>query len=216
MDNSKIVMVGLLAGLLSACGQPPSAPAQSSDASVADSASAAAPTPPPPPALTFPPEEAKFVASQAEHLAAYQNAANDIGKTAAEDIWTKDECKILAAPNFRSWIGTLTRILPQDSGGVGLSIDIGKTPDDDVAVLTVQNATDSLVAQGTPLYAKIATIKEGTKVRFSGEFAREDDGCFPLMTTTVNLAEYNLVHRNYAELVSPLLRATITDLDPIK
>jgi hypothetical protein len=208
-----VAMCAVLAG----CGPADNQADQGRSQEAAATSPAPAPAGPPPQAAV-PPAEAKLLSAWTQHVDAFHNAANDIGQTAVADSWQKDICKILPSENFNNWSGVLQVIAKDDQSaqsGVNVSITIGQDPSTFSNSIEIDNGRRALIQPGTALYGKLSSIKEGAPVRFSGSFSKDESGCFPMLTTGVDLQKYNAIPINEAELKWPLLIVRFTDIEPI-
>lgn len=97
-------------------------------------------------------------------------------------------CRIVDGEDLQSWAGKVTR-LKTNSDGLGVvAIAIG----DGVHFATWNNmlsdgGDNTLIDPSTPIFEKLATLKEGDRIRFSGLLFRDSTtDCFREMSLTMS------------------------------
>lgn len=140
----------------------------------------------------------------------YSDAANDIQY---KEVWERREnvvCEKLPDGVMTDWLGVVekvgrNRLDTGESANINIRISetksyfifstsavnvqtlVGPLADAGAAVRLGTNPNTTIV-KGTPLYAQIASLKEGDKVRFSGQLIKDNvpDACFYEMSISMN------------------------------
>ena len=123
-------------------------------------------------APSLPSDEETFVSTIKSSQVPYKDAPNELKKSA---LRSGRASSIRTALNgkrkFTNWIGKLESMSTTSDGHAVVSVSIA----DDLHLKTWNNAVSdvgdkTLIHQDNPMYSVISELKEGTTVRFSGEF----------------------------------------------
>jgi hypothetical protein len=125
------------------------------------------------------PEEQRFLSIVQKGQSAGESD-NQILVVQARKTRARALCQLLPSSlRVKGWTGTIENISTVLGGDSGvLSIDVGH----DIAVQTWDNwlsdlGDDTLIDTDSPLYTELATLREGDKVVFSGQFIGDGDTC---------------------------------------
>jgi len=130
------------------------------------------------PSLAFPKVEQDFIAIIQESKKEYQDAPNELKKSA---IRTKRGKLIAnALGNNRKFDDWIVRVVKMETSGKGKAILETSIEGTDVKLMTVNNDISNLIyktliEQTDPLYNKISELKEGDKIKISGTFLESDN-----------------------------------------
>lgn len=119
---------------------------------------------PAPPKLGMPADEAAFIAAKDQAEASYDQAPNDIAKSQIAALWEKDVCRAIASPHISNWSGTVSGIV--------------SAPDGIIVALADGVRVEADVPAG-PLLVRVASLREGQAVVFTGSFKAGEDGHRP-------------------------------------
>ena len=132
--------------------------------------------------------QAAFVAAIDDARQAEKSATNDLAKGGVRRDRRDALCRIVDGEDLQSWAGKVTR-LKTNSDGLGVvAIAIG----DGVHFATWNNmlsdgGDNTLIDPSTPIFEKLATLKEGDRIRFSGLLFRDSTtDCFREMSLTMS------------------------------
>ncbi len=124
----------------------------------------------------WPPDEAAFIRAAQDGRMAFQTAHTDLAKGNARGERNQEICRIIQPSQgiVGNWVGQITTFAPANNGAFVLGITIAEH----VSVGTWPNPLSdlqdhTLIAQGTPVYAMLQSVKLGDVVLFSGQFAPE-------------------------------------------
>jgi hypothetical protein len=143
----------------------------------------------------------------------YSDASNDIQH---KEIWERREnevCEKLPDGVMTDWIGVVERVgqntmdkkLPQESANIKIRISETKSflifitsavyvetllglLDENAVAVRLGTTPNTTIVKGTPLYAQLASLKEGDKVRFSAQLIKDNvpGACFYDMSSYVD------------------------------
>jgi hypothetical protein len=138
--------------------------------------------------VSRPENQTKFL----EAVAAAQNrgrsAENDMQKGGIFAARNTELCRILEpSTSVENWTGKISKIDSNSDGKGVFGIEMIK----DVEVKTWNNAlsdigSDTLLEPGTDLFNKLASMKVGAEVVFSGSFFPQDDTCIKESSLTLD------------------------------
>jgi hypothetical protein len=121
----------------------------------------------------WPPDEVAFIKAAQDGRDAFQVAHTDLAKGDARGARTVAICGILQATqgNVANWVGQITLLAAANNGAGVLGITIAEQ----VSVGTWPNPLSdvqdrTLIAQGSPVFAMLQSVKLGDVVLFSGQF----------------------------------------------
>lgn len=103
-------------------------------------------------------------------------SGNEIQRTALRDARRAALQEAVPSLHVEGWEGTVDEVTTTFDGKATLSIKLPCTAEVKTWNNTFSDSMDgnsTLVAKGSPLYARLATLSRGTKVRFSGDFIRD-------------------------------------------
>lgn len=145
-----------------------------------------------------PDDQAAFVSAAVSARTAYRNAPNELAQGGTRAKRRADLCSVLKARAVSNWVGTIVDLSSNGDGKGVLAVRIG----DGVTVKTWNNAVSdigdkTLIEPNTDLFAKLATMTAGQKVKFSGQFIGSDVDCVRegSMTLAGSMTEPEFVFR---------------------
>ena len=143
----------------------------------------------------------------------YSDASNDIQH---KEIWERREnevCEKLPDGVMTDWIGVVERVgqnimdkkIPQETASIKIRISETKSLlifiksavyvqtflgilDENAVAVRLGTTPNTTIVNGTPLYAQLASLKEGDKVRFRGQLIKDNvpGACFYDMSSYVD------------------------------
>lgn len=130
----------------------------------------------PPPRLD---RQDTFVEAVRRFKAAYGSAPNDMLKGATRPARGRELCAVLPGGRVSGWTGEIVRLSSNNEGKGVVSIRLAEG----VLMKTWNNALSdlgdrTLIETSSPLFARVAVLAVGQKVRFSGDLVRDDLDCF--------------------------------------
>lgn len=125
-----------------------------------------------------PNDQLAFVAAANAAMSAYRSAPNDLAKGGVRAQRRGDMCRTIRGRAVIGWVGKITELTSNSDGKGVLSITLSPG----ITVKTWNNALsdvahDTLIEAGTGMFAKLASLKIGQKVKFSGQFFESDVDC---------------------------------------
>lgn len=100
--------------------------------------------------------------------------------------------------SFKDWVGTIKKIDSNSDGYAVLEIEIARN----IYVRTLNNALSdkfhkTLLKPDTPLFDKVANMKKGQQVKFSGKFFKDNETCIfdSSLSLDVKLTEPKYIFR---------------------
>jgi len=128
-----------------------------------------------------PPDEVEFVRTVESYYPLYSAADNDLKKSSLRVDRKQAVATLVPSHTATNWTGTLGTLGTNSDGKAYVTIVLdGATK---LGVKTWNNAlsdsgSDTLIANGSPLYNKIAAMSKGAHVVFSGQFISDPDKDF--------------------------------------
>jgi uncharacterized protein YdeI (BOF family) len=155
--------------------------------------------------IQYPQDEMVLIEASKTAMDKAKNADNDMQRGSALRERSKTICKGMTNFSIKDWVGTITKIDSNSDGYGVLEIEIAKN----VYVKTWNNAlSDSfhktLLTPDTPLFDKVANMKKGQKVKFSGKFFKERETC--IYESSLSL---------YGKLTEPEYIFRFSDVNPL-
>lgn len=125
----------------------------------------------------IPSDEQRFIDIVHKASSDYSNAENDMKKGGIRNDRSKAVCQAVSSPSVKNWVGTITELTTNGDGLGVLSVQL----DENVTVTTWNNALsdtfdNTLIHQDSPVFKVLSELKEGSKIKFSGSFIRDDQG----------------------------------------
>ncbi len=124
--------------------------------------------------LTIPEQQAAFIRTVESFHERYEEAENELQSSAQRAKRRAALAKLLPDRSVRGWTGTLESLQTDSRGNAFITIQPDRA--DAITIATWNNAladagTHSLIRSGSELYDKLAEMREGERVVFSGTFA---------------------------------------------
>jgi hypothetical protein len=153
----------------------------------------------------IPPEQAAFIRAVVAAREDYRQAPNELAKGGVRAQRGQKICQALASAEVSGWMGRVVKLGSNSDGKGVLAVEVA----DEVFVATWNNALsdlahDTLIAPGSRMFAGLAAMEEGQRVRFSGRFFSDETDCVAQQSLTLSgsMREPEFVFRFSA--VSPL------------
>ncbi|MCP9626660.1 hypothetical protein NML43_06130 [Rhodopseudomonas palustris] len=110
---------------------------------------------------------------------AYAAGANDMAKGSARPARAKGLCSLMKSPVAKDWIGELATLSSNSDGWGVLAVKINSN----IVLKTWNNAVSdaadkTLIDPNSPVFKKAAVLRTGQRVKFSGQFIRDQTDCF--------------------------------------
>lgn len=126
-----------------------------------------------------PEEQRRVVSAIEEARKSFRASQNDLAKGGTRHQRRAAMCGALRTRAVRGWVGTLHQLSSNSDGKGVVSIQIGR----DVYVKTWNNAFSdishrTLIDPSSPLFGRLASLKQGQQVKFSGQLFDSDVDCF--------------------------------------
>ncbi|OTQ62040.1 hypothetical protein [Gilliamella apis] len=130
------------------------------------------------PEIQYPQDQTTLIEASKTAMDKAIKADNDMQKGSALRERSKAICNGITNLSVKDWVGTIKKIDSNSDGYGVLEIEIARK----IYVKTWNNAlSDSfhktLLKPDTPLFDKIANMKKGQKVKFSGNFFKDNETC---------------------------------------
>lgn len=134
-----------------------------------------------------PDQQKAFITAVTEGQRAAQSAKNDMQKGGAKAKRDDSICAVLSDLKVTDWTGTLETIDSNSDGKGVVAVKIAK----DVKITTWNNALSdledkTLLEPGTELFNKVSGLSRGAKVKFSGQFFRDESDCIGEQSLTLD------------------------------
>jgi hypothetical protein len=128
--------------------------------------------------LTRPDQQKNFVAIVSNAIKAAKNVENDMQKGGILNTRGKEICELLKTLAVKDWTGWVESIDTNSDGKGVLGIKLARN----INVETWNNAmsditSKTLIEPGSELFNKAASMKKGSRVKFSGTFFKDDTHC---------------------------------------
>lgn len=131
----------------------------------------------------MPAQESAFIAAAADARQAWMSAPNDLARATMRTARAAALCKALPGLAAADWRGTVQQIIPDSfpdyAGHKTVRIVINLQPH--LALTTpaapLLNLPDTMVQEGTPIYAAAAALPLGAAVTFSAKFFADGTDC---------------------------------------
>ncbi|MFM9889890.1 MAG: hypothetical protein ACKVOE_04480 [Rickettsiales bacterium] len=142
------------------------------------------PMPPKPVTPQIPADQAAFYQIIQHARNEFSSAPNDMLKGRARASRKQAICKLLPSRKAINWLGTIEKLSSNNDGKGVLAIQL----DHDITVQTHNNDLSddisgrTMLAPNSALFNKVAAMKEGNAVIFSGTFISGADDCFSEMS----------------------------------
>ncbi|MCY1707329.1 hypothetical protein [Pannonibacter sp. SL95] len=128
-----------------------------------------------------PAEQVAMIAAIETAKAQFQQATNDLAKGGVRRERAKAICAAQTSRKIKNWSGTVDQLTTNGDGLGVISVKLSET----AAVKTWNNSlsdigSNTLIDPDTALFQKLSNLKEGTRIRFSGEFVKPEEktDCF--------------------------------------
>ena len=130
------------------------------------------------PEIQYPQEQTTLIQASKIAMDKAIKADNDMQKGSALRERSKAICNGITNLSVKDWVGTIKKIDSNSDGYGVLEIEIARK----IYVKTWNNAISdtfhkTLLQPDTPLFDKIANMKKGQKVKFSGNFFKDNETC---------------------------------------
>jgi len=133
--------------------------------------------------VPIPRQESAFIAAAADARQAWVSAPNDLARASMRAARAAALCKALPGLAAADWRGTVQQIIPDSfpdyAGHKTVRIVINLQPH--VALTTpaapLLNLPNTMVQEGTPVYAAAAALPIGSPVKFSAKFFADGTDC---------------------------------------
>jgi hypothetical protein len=142
---------------------------------------------PPRPSLPVPSDQAGFVRAISTARTAYRAAANKLAAGGARSRRQQAICSALQGQSASGWIGTIAELSSNGDGKGVISIEVAP----DVHVATWNNAlsdigSDTLIEPASSLFKRLAAMRRGDIVKFSGNFNSSQVDCVGEQSVTLD------------------------------
>jgi len=181
-----LVMAGGVILLVVAATIAPPRQEGSGDAAVAQGVATASETKAAPkPAM--PAEQAAFIEAVVSSREAFRKAPNELAKGGVRAQRRQKICGALNSAAVNGWLGRIVELESNNDGKGVLAVEIA----DDVNLATWNNAISdlthhTLIAPGSAMFAGLAGMKKGQKVRFAGRFFSDETDCVAEQSMTLS------------------------------
>jgi hypothetical protein len=124
----------------------------------------------------MPPAQSAFVVAVADAANAWDRAPNELARASMRAARAAALCKTLPGLAASNWLGTVQKIQPDNfpdySGKKTARIVIALAPDISLSTpaAPLLNLPETMVEEGTPVYAAAAAMRIGAPVEFSATF----------------------------------------------
>lgn len=130
------------------------------------------------PEIQYPQEQTTLIQASKIAMDKAIKADNDMQKGSALRERSKAICNGITNLSVKDWVGTIKKIDSNSDGYGVLEIEIARK----IYVKTWNNAISdtfhkTLLQPDTPLFDKVANMKKGQKVKFSGNFFKDNETC---------------------------------------
>lgn len=130
------------------------------------------------PTIQYPQNETAFIDINNKAIEQAKKAENDMQKGGALSERNKNICATLTKLTVVDWIGEIKSINSNSDGHGVLEITIAPN----IIIKTWNNAisdtfNQTLIQPSTPLFDTVSKLKKGQKVKFSGNFFKEEGTC---------------------------------------
>jgi len=120
-----------------------------------------------------------FVEAVRNSKAAYESAPNEMLKGATRPARGRELCGVLPDGTVSDWTGEIVRLSSNNEGKGVVSVELAEG----VFMKTWNNALSdrgdrTLIETSSPLFARVASLAVGQRVRFSGDLVRDGLDCF--------------------------------------
>ena len=128
--------------------------------------------------FTLPARQEAFIQAVSEAREAFRAAANGLARGGTRAARREALCSVLKSRSVKGWVGRIVTLSSNADGKGVLSVELA----DGLAVKTWNNeladmGADTLISPSSRLFARLAALKEGDRIRFSGTFLPSDVDC---------------------------------------
>ena len=130
------------------------------------------------PEIQYPQDQTTLIEASKTAMDKAIKANNDMQKDSALRERSEAICDGITNLSVKDWIGTIEKIDLHSDGYAVLEIEIARN----IYVKTLNNALSdkfhkTLLKPDTPLFDKVANMKKGQQVKFSGKFFKDNETC---------------------------------------
>lgn len=139
------------------------------------------------PAVALPPQEQGFIDIVDASRRSYSVAANDMAKGSMRPARARSICGSMRGTSVTDWVGTVTTLSSNSDGDGVLGIEIAK----DITLKTWNNSfsdisDNTILHHSSTVYRQAQSMSVGQKVRFSGNFIKQETDCFKESSVTMH------------------------------